>query len=575
MTEDGREISPIQINVPPGRWERDVFHEPVPLSPFGRVLLTEQVIKVLPGVFRQFGILIERGEVAMIGGWHYNRLVPLGEPTPRPSGRAAGPPPRWLLSLLMRIHPAIRRRTRAAREAITSDLALRVIRRWYAEWRAEHQRDVERALALNVAALPDASLAAELDHRIATIAHPAHATVAVAYFILVYELAEACRDLLGWDSARMLDLLEGTSTTSTEPARRVAALAAIASSRPAVQELLRAVDETTPHELVKVDAEFAGAFADYVEATGHRAVRYDVIEPTLAEQPHLLLRLVADQLDAEFSHIAVVEAAANRRGAAESEAFAVLERRPASDRRQFARALARAREAYPAWEDRVWWTQSVQTALLRYLALDLGRRLADRGQVAASDDVFYLETHEARAALLDGDNRQELVRLRRGAREWVIAHPGPLAYGDPPRGAPPFDLLPTEARLVNEAVMWGFSQFFGAPADKSDVALVKGTAASAGRYTGLARVVMGEHEFAKIRFGDVVICPATSPAWSVVFPSIGALVTDSGGILSHPAIIAREHGIPAVVGTGNATAVVHDGQRVSVDGSAGIVEMAT
>ena len=572
---DGQELSPIEINVPPGRWERDVFHEPVPLSPFGRVLLTEQVIKVLPDVFRQFGILIERGEVAFIGGWLYNRLVPLGEPTPRPGGRTTGPPPRWLLAILMRLHPAIRRRTRAAREAIASDLALAVIRRWYGEWRADHQRDVERALALNVAALTDASLAAELDHRIATIAHPAHATVAVAYFILVYELAEACRELLGWDDAKMLRLLEGSSVTSTEPARRVSALAVIASSRPAVQKLLRAVDETTPSKLAEVDAEFAEAFAEYVEATGHRAVRYDVVEPTLAEQPHILLRLVANQVDGDFSLDPVVEAAAERRVAAEAEAFATLEGHSAGDRRRFERVLARAREAYPAWEDRVWWTQSVQTALLRYLALDLGRRLAERGQLSVSDHVFYLEAHEARSALLNGDNCEEMALNRQGAREWAIAHPGPLAYGDPVPGAPPFDLLPPEARLVNEAVMWGFSQFFGAPADTTDAALVKGTAASAGRYTGLARVVMGEHEFAKIRSGDVVICPATSPAWSVVFPSIGALVTDSGGILSHPAIIAREHGIPAVVGTGNATAVLHDGQQVSVDGSAGIVEVAT
>jgi phosphoenolpyruvate synthase/pyruvate phosphate dikinase len=84
---------------------------------------------------------------------------------------------------------------------------------------------------------------------------------------------------------------------------------------------------------------------------------------------------------------------------------------------------------------------------------------------------------------------------------------------------------------------------------------------------------MGEHEFGKIRGGDVVVCPVTSPAWSVVFPSMGALVTDMGGILSHPAIIAREHGIPAVVGTGNATSLLRDGQTVTVDGTTGAVEI--
>ena len=86
-------------------------------------------------------------------------------------------------------------------------------------------------------------------------------------------------------------------------------------------------------------------------------------------------------------------------------------------------------------------------------------------------------------------------------------------------------------------------------------------------------MVMGEHEFSKIRNGDVVICPTTSPVWSIVFPSLGALVTDAGGILSHPAIIAREHGIPAVVGAGNATRVLRDGQFVTVNGDTGEVEI--
>jgi pyruvate,water dikinase len=103
---------------------------------------------------------------------------------------------------------------------------------------------------------------------------------------------------------------------------------------------------------------------------------------------------------------------------------------------------------------------------------------------------------------------------------------------------------------------------------------VAGTPASPGRYTGTVRLVMSEHQFSKIHAGDVVVCPTTSPAWSVVFPSMGALVTDGGGMLSHPAIIAREHGIPAVVGAGNATDVLGDEDLVTVDGDTGVVVLA-
>ena len=85
---------------------------------------------------------------------------------------------------------------------------------------------------------------------------------------------------------------------------------------------------------------------------------------------------------------------------------------------------------------------------------------------------------------------------------------------------------------------------------------------------------MGEAEFHKVQAGDVLVCPVTSPVWSLLFLSIGALVTETGGVLSHSAIIDREYGIPAVVATGNATAVLREGQTVTVDGARGVVELA-
>jgi pyruvate,water dikinase len=474
----------------------------------------------------------------------------------------------------MRLHPAIRRRTRAAQRAIESDLPATIIRRWTDEWRPQHQEEIERALALDLGSLSEEDLAAQLDHRIEVFGHPAHVMVAIAYWILVYELAEACREVLGWGTARTLTLLEGLSTTSTEPARQLAELARLAQSRPAVRELLASVDVTTPARLADIDAKFARVFSDYVDANGHRSLRYDVIEPTLAETPHVLLRLVADQLELGFSPDRAAEEALRRRSQAADEARGLLGSRPEADQERFERALAGAREAYPALEDRVWVTFSVQAALLRHVALEIGRRLVERGQLAAVDDVFFLETEDARSALFDGADRRDTARVAKGRRAWAMAHPGPYSYGDVPPGEPPFDLLPPPARLVNQGVLWGLAQLFGEPGKVRQDGVVAGTPASAGRYTGTVRVVMGEHQFSKIQAGDVVVCPTTSPAWSVVFPSMGALVTDGGGILSHPAIIAREHGIPAVVGTGNATEVLKDGQRVTVDGNTGVVEVA-
>ena len=564
---------PIPIDVPPGVWAKTTTHFPVPQSPFGTVIITDQLLKVFPGVFAELGILIDRVEHASVGGWAYSQIIPVGAPPPR-LGRPPSQPPRWLLALLMRLHPAIRRRSSAARKAIESDLAATVIRRWFEDWRPEHEEDARRALALDLGSISDAELAVQLDHRIEVLGQPAHAIVGFAYFIILYELATACRELLGWDTARMLSLLDGLSTASTEPARQLAHLADLARSKPAVMELLARVDQTTPARLAEVDADFAQAFSRYVEATGHRSVGRDVMDHNLAEVPHFLLRLIADQLEVEFSPDQTAQAALRRRNQAADEARVMLASHSVADQERFEHALVRAREAYPAFDDRVWHTMSVQTALLRYLALEIGRRLVDRGQLATRDDVFFLEAHEARSALIDGADRRETARVRKGQRAWAIANPGPPMYGELPSGEPPFDLLPPAARLVNQAIAWGIAEFFGESPRERDTSLVAGTPASPGRYTGTVRVVMGEHQFGNIQMGDVVVCPVTSPAWSVVFPSLGALVTDEGGILSHPAIIAREYGIPAVVGTGNATDTLLDGQRVTVDGNTGLVDLA-
>jgi pyruvate,water dikinase len=101
--------------------------------------------------------------------------------------------------------------------------------------------------------------------------------------------------------------------------------------------------------------------------------------------------------------------------------------------------------------------------------------------------------------------------------------------------------------------------------------MVAGLAASPGRYEGWARVVRQPTDFKKLRNGDVLVAPTTSPAYNVILPMIGAVVTDRGGALSHCAIVAREFGIPAVVGTDQATSRIPDGARILVDGDRGFV----
>ena len=121
-------------------------------------------------------------------------------------------------------------------------------------------------------------------------------------------------------------------------------------------------------------------------------------------------------------------------------------------------------------------------------------------------------------------------------------------------------------------INWGFPDKFHRSQERQ-AGRVEGIAGSPGVVEGVARVVLNESEFDKVQPGDILVCQMTNPAWVVLFTKIGGLVTDAGGVASHPAVVAREFGIPAVVGTSIATQRITTGDRVRVNGSSGVVEV--
>jgi len=563
----------VPVEVPPGFWQREASHAPRPWTPMSvSVAWGQPRNEAGRRTFEEFGILAETVEIAQIGGWDYLRVVPLG-------GRDRPAPPAWLMPLLIRLVPRLGRRIAAAVAAVRSDKAGRFVEQWYHQWQPD--------LAARIALLRDTDLAAAGDAELDT-----HTTRSLAllregidiHFLLhgalmpiLAELVFACREMLGWPDEEALELLAGLSVTSTAPACRLAELAVIAADRPAVRRLLAEANIGTADGLAAADPDFAQAFAAYQREFACRALRYEIADPSLAETPELTLRLIADQLARGYDPAADAAALADRRMAAADRARAALAGCSLGDRERFERALARAERAYPVREDNEFFTVSAPLALLRYRLLEIGRRLAARGQLGRRDDVFFLTVDEARAALPDGESQTALVTRRKGERAFAEQHPGPASYGKDPGPPPPLDALPAEARFTMTALLWYLDRVIEAAssshAQQAGAQVLDGIAASPGRYTGPARVVMDEFDFGKMRLGDVLVCPVTSPVWSVLFPSIGALVTDAGGLLSHPAIIAREYGVPAVVAAGNATALLRDGQAVTVDGTAGRIEV--
>jgi rifampicin phosphotransferase len=456
------------------------------------------------------------------------------------------------------------------------------IEQWHSEWRPEMQSQIADFAARDLRALSDEELLRHFDLVVDMLrnGNDRHFLLHGSIALPLAELAFFCRDELGWDDLRTLELFSGLSGQSTAPTEALAELAALARENSSLADLLKHPDQQTHARLAEVDADFAARFDDYQRAYGCRALRYELSEPTLAEEPQLMLKLLADQLTAGYDPATDAAANETKREARRDEAREALAAKPQATSESFERLLERATIAYPVREENEFYTVSAPYALVRYVLVEIGRRLDERGRIDLRDDVFFLEHTEIVEALKSSDSQQELVRRRKGERLWVEAHPGPASYGEEPGPPPAFDVLPALPRFAMEAILW-YTEVILAQGDDAGVpallaangggSSLKGIAASPGKYAGPARIVFSEDDFGKIRAGDVLVCPITSPVWSVIFPSVGALVTDSGGILSHPAIIAREYRVPAVLATGNATSTLTDGQLVIVDGEAGTV----
>jgi len=244
-----------------------------------------------------------------------------------------------------------------------------------------------------------------------------------------------------------------------------------------------------------------------------------------------------------------------KREAAEAAAESVLATSPRR-LRTFRQILADSQHLIPIREEQ---TAELTMAwpTMRRAVVRIGQAFTDQGLLADPDDIFFMTRDEVLTALAQPNALMTPdVAGRRAVRAEQARLVPPLLIGR---------INPMLRRLWDS-----FPRMLGAA--PSDRALVRGSPASAGTATGPVRVIHGPEEFDQLEAGEVLVAPMTAPAWTPLFTRAAAVVTDVGSPASHASIIAREYGIPAVVGTGDATARLTTGMRVTVDGSTGNVE---
>ncbi len=370
----------------------------------------------------------------------------------------------------------------------------------------------------------------------------------------------------GWNDIEFAALFTGLSNASTAPGEAQDAIVKLIADANGLDALARA---KTLDDVREISRAVGDAIDDYLDTWGLRAVRYEVAYPTVAERPEWLLH----QLQEHRPHPHDGDRSAPRRRRAKAPRRARRHRRDPGAARGGTSGVPGAR-GQRAGDGRA----SARGGATGRPRCRTSPR-AQRQPRTARRRVRPPRHRGHRAAALGDAWRRPIpvlrARTRREARAEADARVAPLTIGPRADGsleAPDLSGFPDDIVNGTNAMVWYTTKIFGAaPSPTSGSPEVTGQPVSPGTYEGTARIVLDERELDRIEAGDVLVCPITSPVWSMVFPALGALVCDSGGALSHPAIIAREFGIPAVVGTGNATTSIPDGSTVRVDGEKGTV----
>jgi len=333
-------------------------------------------------------------------------------------------------------------------------------------------------------------------------------------------------------------------------------------------ERLRQIVEATPARqlprALRSQSEgrwLADALDTYLDRYGHQIYNLDFAEPTQAEEPVALILSLKALVRAPGRDVEARRQALARDRDAATEAMArALD---PLQRRLFRPVVGWAQRFSPYREEALFYVGAAWPTLRR-CALELGRRLVHAAALEHEADIFFLETAEiqdASAARAAGHTRPDLARLARERRELREArkrlHPPAAVPSDYRLRLGPFDFSMFETQLRNV----------------DDGPVLRGFGVSAGTVTAPASVVRSPAEFERMQPDSILVCPTTTPAWTPLFAQARGLVTDVGGILAHGSIVAREYGIPAVMGTGIATQRITHGELLRVDGDAGSVTL--
>jgi len=339
-------------------------------------------------------------------------------------------------------------------------------------------------------------------------------------------------------------------------------------SQNSAREVLDILSQQRDQDIIK---EYVQAFDAYLEEHGYRADKLSIYYPFWIEDPTPVIASLQDyilQPDRDLN--TEIERKIEEREAAVADLRKQLQNYPVPIREEAEFLLKAAQEGSYLKEVHGYWIDYRGGYCGRRVLLEIGRNLVTAGVVETEEDVFYFYLDELRsllATLANGsslpDNLQTQVAERRQLEAQFIDITPPMMLGTESQEPPPDDDV---SRML-------FKIEGEPPPPSEDPNELRGHAGSPGIVEGTIKVVYMLKDAEKLEPGDILVAEATAPPWTPFFASVAGVITDTGGPLSHCAVVAREYGIPAVVGAGTATTALQDGQRVRIDGTRGIIHL--
>ena len=550
----------------PGAWELESTHWSRPVTRFTQDAFRTGFADGFRDSTARYGLMLSHFDAAFVNDFTYIRAIGFGAPK-----NAKGPPPKVVMQLLTRLVPKMRQRIQTGHDAISNKLWRQDLARWDSQVKPASIARHRALQSTDLAALDDAGLARHVReaHAHLTDMVRQHHEFTITSCLPVGDFLAHVHQWTGKPAGEILQVLRGTSKVSLGVAQEdMAALVTAINADPAARAILLAPGPAQATlDALAAHPGTAAPLQGYLDMVAVRCLGYDLGSKSIGEMPEMILRAIQAAVDGLGTQ-------RDGQGDGDARVAALRGAVPQQQHAEFDALLAEVQCINRLRDERGHFSDGWAIGIARRALAEAGRRLEAQGRLARADLVFEASADEV-VAMLDGGagpgNAELSARAAWRASKTTSDADVPPWLGAEPGPPPPPDWLPEKGRRSARAIQAFMGSLFDAPAIQRTATSVKGLAVSPGCYEGVARLVNDEADFGRIQRGDVLVTRATSPYFNVVLPLLGAIVTDRGGQLCHAAIVAREYGIPGVVGTREATKVVPDGSRVRVDGQTGEV----